>query len=702
LGFVPAAGASFTIITSTSPVQGTFNNLPQGTIASIGGIGFTVEYNDGGDNVVLVANNAPTLSGLASLPAVPKNATNPAGTSVSALIAGGLTITDADGGAVQGIAVDGANNTNGSWQFSINGGGTWTAFGSPTDTSAVLLAANANTLVRFVPSAGYSGTVSGGLTFRAWDQTSGANGGTADASNNGASTPFSSATGSASILVDAAPTVIGVLVSGSAWTASYLSMLAAAGLGSSAVGFELADGANQLTTTLPWTNVTEISIAFSEPVNLSQTSLTLYNSTNAAISSSGYSYNPTTYIATWQFATPLAANKYVMNLAASSVSDTAGTQLDGAWTTSVSTFAAGSGDGTPGGDFNFYFNVLPGDADNSGSVTNGDVLDTKLQVGAVANTTNYRKDVNGAANITNGDVLLEKLQVGSNINSFPAPQLPAIAAPNISPDGVFEAESVPAAALDDSLPMTSNVIVISPVPGYSVVSFAPAATLPPVESEGLSVAVGSSGDTSTADGNAMPGADFFSTDTATTAPASAAQPAPAAAGSTTVVSPAASTLATLPSAPLSPLVSLTSTIMVLATPSSLPTGAATTEPALTSSPVADLLFQSLAESTAPAAPTLEASDALALVLGSLGQTPSRAAFMPSYDVADNAAPTSLPAAITSTSWTPASALALDEAFSAAGPSPWDFAYVDRAVMMLAVADLETADAACAAGSRLDR
>jgi hypothetical protein len=113
-----------------------------------------------------------------------------------------------------------------------------------------------------------------------------------------------------------------------------------------------------------------------------------------------------------------------MNLAASAVVDSNGAQLDGSWTTSVSTFATGSGNGVAGSDFNFYFNVLPGDANNSGSVSNGDVLVTKLQVGAVTSSTNYRLDVNASGNITNGDVLLEKLQVGSNINSFANPQLP--------------------------------------------------------------------------------------------------------------------------------------------------------------------------------------------------------------------------------------------------------------------------------------
>jgi autotransporter-associated beta strand protein len=684
LGFVPAAGASFTILTSTTPVFGTFNNLPQGTIASIGGIGFTVQYNDGGDNVMLIANSAPTLSGTASLPTILKNATNPTGISVSALIAGGLSITDANSGAMQGIAVDGANNANGTWQFSLDGGGTWTAFGSPTDTSAVLLAANAGTLVRFVPSAGYSGTVSGGLTFRAWDQTSGVNGGTADASNNGASTPFSSATASASILVDAAPVVVGAYVSGSAWSASYLSMLAAAGVGNSAMGFELAGGANQLTTIVPWTNVTQISIAFSEPVTLGQASLTLYNSANAAISSSNYSYNSSTFVATWQFSTPLAANKYVLNLAANSVSDTAGMALDGAWTTGVSTFGDGSGNGTPGGDFNFYFDVVPGDANNSGSVTNGDVLDSKLQVGAVANSSNYLDDVNGAANITNSDVLLEKLQVGSNINAFPTPQLPPQSAPAAAP-GDATPDDVPAddVTFDSS---GNSVVVIAPAAGFVLPTLVPAAMVTSTVDAGLSLASGSSGDDSSADN-----AGFA---------APTAQPAPAAAVSSTTITPASSTPMAATSTSLSPLVSPTSTIVVLAIPVSLPADPVSTDLAPAASPVADVLFQSLAESTAPAASALEPSDALILALESLGQTPSRAAFTPLDDVADNAAPTTLPPAVTSAAWTPATPLALDEVFSAAGRSGPHFASIDPAVMMITVADWEIADAAWAGIGRL--
>ena len=108
-----------------------------------------------------------------------------------------------DAGALSGIAVTAVDNSNGTWQYSTNGGTTWNAFGSPTDASARLLAADANTYVRFVPNANWNGTVAAGITFRAWDQSSGAAGNAADASTNGGTSAFSSATASAAITVNA-------------------------------------------------------------------------------------------------------------------------------------------------------------------------------------------------------------------------------------------------------------------------------------------------------------------------------------------------------------------------------------------------------------------------------------------------------------------------------------------------------------------
>src|SRR5262249_9489273 len=83
-----------------------------------------------------------------------------------------------------------------------DGGAHWTAFGSPLPGAARLLAADASTRVHFVPNLNFNGTVSNGITFRAWDRTTGSNGGTADVTVNGGSTAFSSATETAAITVN--------------------------------------------------------------------------------------------------------------------------------------------------------------------------------------------------------------------------------------------------------------------------------------------------------------------------------------------------------------------------------------------------------------------------------------------------------------------------------------------------------------------
>ena len=108
-------------------------------------------------------------------------------------------IADADGDA-PGIAVTGADNSNGNWQYSTDSGGSWSDFGAVSDTSARLLGAAANNLIRFLPNADYNGSA-GNITFRAWDRTSGSDGATADTSSNGGITAFSTGTTTATLTV---------------------------------------------------------------------------------------------------------------------------------------------------------------------------------------------------------------------------------------------------------------------------------------------------------------------------------------------------------------------------------------------------------------------------------------------------------------------------------------------------------------------
>jgi hypothetical protein len=150
--------------------------------------------------IVNPINDAPVLTDTTlTLGAVNQNAAVPTGAvgSLVSTLVGGLT--DVDAGAVDGIAITGTNAANGTWYFTTDGGTTWRAMGSVSDTSALLLASNANTRVYFQPAPGFSGTVADGLTIRAWDTTSGEVATKVDTSSNGGTTAFSSATDTVSI-----------------------------------------------------------------------------------------------------------------------------------------------------------------------------------------------------------------------------------------------------------------------------------------------------------------------------------------------------------------------------------------------------------------------------------------------------------------------------------------------------------------------
>ncbi|HET9208265.1 MAG TPA: cadherin-like domain-containing protein, partial [Burkholderiaceae bacterium] len=75
--------------------------------------------------------------------------------------------------------------------------------GAVSDTSALLLADDGNTRLHFAPAANFNGGSSAALTVRAWDRTSGVAGTKVDASSNGGSTAFSSATDAVDVTVTA-------------------------------------------------------------------------------------------------------------------------------------------------------------------------------------------------------------------------------------------------------------------------------------------------------------------------------------------------------------------------------------------------------------------------------------------------------------------------------------------------------------------
>lgn len=201
--FVPTANfnASFTISTSVS----------DGIAAAITGskamTGTAVN-----DAPVLDTSKSPALNSVIQNAGAPTGAV---GTLVSALVdfatpTGQVdNITDVDSGASLGIAIVATDTVNLNCYYSLNGGASWTAVGAVSGAAARLLAADADNRVYCYNGASYTGTLSSALTIRAWDVTTGSDGGTADTTTNGGTTAFSTATDTVSLTVvsgGAAPT----------------------------------------------------------------------------------------------------------------------------------------------------------------------------------------------------------------------------------------------------------------------------------------------------------------------------------------------------------------------------------------------------------------------------------------------------------------------------------------------------------------
>ncbi|MCC6573362.1 MAG: hypothetical protein IT462_06170 [Planctomycetes bacterium] len=147
---------------------------------------------------VLSSPDAPVLdnSGSPFLTDVAEDDTDPAGDEISSIV--GSSITDADAGALEGIAVTGADGANGMWQFSVNGGASWEAVLVVSDDSALLL--RSTDMLRFIPATDFNGSAT--VTYRAWDRTTGLAGDRVDTTVNGGMTAFSTAVETATVDID--------------------------------------------------------------------------------------------------------------------------------------------------------------------------------------------------------------------------------------------------------------------------------------------------------------------------------------------------------------------------------------------------------------------------------------------------------------------------------------------------------------------
>lgn len=121
------------------------------------------------DVTVSAVNNAPTIGG-GSLAAINEDDVNPPGDTIANLVGG--SFADADAGAsLSGIVVtsNNASASEGTWQYSTDGGTDWFNIGT-TGTNGLTLSASSH--VRFLPATNFNGAATV-ISFRALDDTYG-------------------------------------------------------------------------------------------------------------------------------------------------------------------------------------------------------------------------------------------------------------------------------------------------------------------------------------------------------------------------------------------------------------------------------------------------------------------------------------------------------------------------------------------------
>lgn len=140
-------------------------------------------------------NDAPVLTPLnPSLNPIRVDDTNIEGQTVASFIRN--SITDVDNEALKGIAITSTTGV-GSWKYSLDGGNTWQSLGEVSQTSSTLL--RDIDVVKFVPSG--NNTSAPTISYRAWDQTEGMAGESADTTSNGGATAYSTTIDTASVNV---------------------------------------------------------------------------------------------------------------------------------------------------------------------------------------------------------------------------------------------------------------------------------------------------------------------------------------------------------------------------------------------------------------------------------------------------------------------------------------------------------------------
>ncbi|MEZ6076346.1 MAG: hypothetical protein R3C56_11990 [Pirellulaceae bacterium] len=238
------------------------------------------------------------------------------------------------------------------------------------------------------------------------------------------------------------PRIVSVRVSSQAWDSSYLDRIDP----EQRTGFPMSALTRQHAS-LPWTNIDQIQIQFSEDVGATFDSsmIKIFGARIADYQSLfTVNYHMESRVATIQFSEPLSEDKLAIGIH-DALSDEAGNQLDGEWLDGGSQTT--SGDGNAGGNFYYRIHVLAGDLSGDGVVLGNDVTAGVLARSKSVSDDGYYplSDLDGSGDTTPEEIDLLVSLRGTWLPTG-EPQLPSFAITTQNPHAVARPMTNPSRA----------------------------------------------------------------------------------------------------------------------------------------------------------------------------------------------------------------------------------------------------------------
>lgn len=195
------------------------------------------------------------------------------------------------------------------------------------------------------------------------------------------------------------PSITSVVVSSTDWAPAFLGHLTDQGLGDG--GYAIPSESDEQSITLPWGNINQIKISFSEDVLVASDDMTLRGVNVVNYETVQFEYNADLFVATWTLSEPIGVDKLRLSLS-DQIVDLAGNDI-----------ANDSRKDVSGDHLAFRFNVMPGDVNQSERVDIRDFRPLLGRLGRRASQAGYTvfADLDGSARIDFRDWIV----FGSNL-----------------------------------------------------------------------------------------------------------------------------------------------------------------------------------------------------------------------------------------------------------------------------------------------